>query len=102
MEENKKTPAPSWKGCIIFGLVVVALVLLATKLKVVLFSAALILLIVAGIVTSAKSVAEDWKEGFKVSAAGCVIGLLLNCLAAVLYVIGIVSPFVEIIARLKK
>ena len=63
-EDNNKEPKPQWKGCIIFGIVNIILVLLCTKLNIVMLSVALILLIVAGVVTTIQSIKEDWKEGF--------------------------------------
>lgn len=77
MAENK-IPTPRWKGCIIFGIVNIGLVLLCTKLNIIILSVSLILLIAAGVVTTMQSIKEDWQEGFKLSAVGCVIGLLLN------------------------
>ncbi len=94
MEEKNKVPAPQWKSCIIFGLINIALVLLCTKLNIVMISVALIILIVAGVVVAAQSIKEDWKESFKLSAIGCVVGLLLNCFAAVLYVFNILSSII--------
>ena len=85
-EDNNKEPKPQWKGCIIFGIVNIIFVLLCTKLNIVMLSVALILLIAAGVVTTIQSIKEDWQEGFKGSAIGCVVGLLLNCFASILYV----------------
>lgn len=48
-------------------------------------SSVLILLIAVGVVSTIQSIKEHWQEGFKLSVVGCVIGLLLNCFAAVLY-----------------
>lgn len=86
MEENNKNPKPQWKGCIIFGLINIGLVLLCTKLNIVMISVAMILLIVVGIGVTFKSIKEDWQEGFKLSTFGCVIGLLLNCFSGILYI----------------
>lgn len=94
MEEKNKIPTPQWKGCIIFGIVNIGLVLLCTKLNVIMISAILILLIAAGVVTTIQSIREDWQEGFKLSVVGCVIGLLLNCFAAVLYVFNILASII--------
>ena len=95
MNEQK----PSWKGCIVFGIINILLVLLCTKLNIILISTAMILLIIIGIAVTAKSVKEDRESGFKLSALGCVVGLLLQCVAGVLYVFNIVSniisPFVK-------
>ena len=92
-------PKPSWKGCIIFGIINILLVLLCTKLSIVLVSTAMILLIITGIAFAVKSIKEDREAGFKLSALCCVIGLLLQCAAAILYVFnivsGIISPFVK-------
>lgn len=95
MNETK----PSWKGCIIFGIINILLVLLCTKLSIVLVSTAMILLIITGIAVAVKSIKEDSEAGFKLSALGCVVGLLLQCVAGVLYVFNIVSniisPFIK-------
>lgn len=77
MEKKNKVPAPRWKGCIIFGLINIVFVLLCTQLNIVMLSVALILLILAGVVTAIQSIKEDWQEGFKVSAIGCMVGLLV-------------------------
>ena len=90
-------PKPSWKGCIIFGIINLLLVLLCTKLNIILVSAALVLLIIAGIVVSAQSIKEDFKSGFKISAIGCVIGLLLQLFAGALYVFNILSGIIALI-----
>ena len=65
MEEKNKAPAPQWKGCIIFGIVNIVLVLLCTKSNIVMLSVALTLLIAVGVVTTIQSIREDWQEGFK-------------------------------------
>ena len=49
MQENNNVPKPQWKGCIIFGLVNIGLVLLCTKLNIIMISVAMILLIAAGV-----------------------------------------------------
>lgn len=100
--EEKKIPTPQWKGCIIFGIVNIGLVLLCTKLNVIMLSVSLILLIAAGVVTTIQAIKEDWQEDFKLSAVGCVIGLLLNCFAAVLYVFNILAGIIGIFSRLIK
>lgn len=61
MEEKNKIPTPQWKGCIIFGIVNIGLVLLCTKLNVIMLSVSLILLIAAGVVTTIQSIKEDWQ-----------------------------------------
>ena len=91
MSEENKESKPQWKGCIIFGIINIIFVLLCTKLNIVMLSVALILLIAAGVVTTIHSIKEDWKEGFKLSAIGCVVGLLVNFFAAVLYVFNVLS-----------
>ena len=91
MSEENKESKPQWKGCIIFGIINIIFVLLCTKLNIVMLSVALILLIAAGVVTTIQSIKEDWKEGFKLSAIGCVVGLLVNFFAAVLYVFNVLS-----------
>lgn len=63
---------------------------------------ALILLIAAGVVTTIQSIKEDWKEGFKGSAIGCVVGLLLNCFAAILYVFNVLSSILNIFSVFTK
>lgn len=45
---------------------------------------------------------EDWQEGFKVSAIGCIVGLLLNCFAAVLYVFNVLSSILGIFSVFTK
>ena len=92
-------PKPSWKGCIIFGIINILLVLLCTKLNIILISTAMILLIITGIAVTAKAVKDDREAGFRLSGLGCIIGLLLQCAAGVLYVFNIVSniisPFIK-------
>lgn len=99
MDEPVKTPSPSWKGCIIFGIINLLLVFLCTKLNILLISTALILLIITGFAITAKSVKEDWSAGFRLSALGCVIGLLLQCAAAVLYVFNILSGIISMFIK---
>ena len=96
MNEENKELKPQWKGCIIFGIVNIIFVHLCTKLNIVMLSVALILLIAAGVVTTIQSIKEDWKAGFKGSAIGCVVGLLLNLLAAILYVFNVLSSILNI------
>ncbi len=91
MNEQK----PSWKGCIVFGILNILLVLLGTKLSIVLISTAMILLIITSIAVTAKSVKEDMAAGFRLSALGCVVGLLLQCIAGVLYVFNVVSNIIS-------
>lgn len=102
MEEKKKISTPQWKGCIIFGIVNIGLVLLCTKLNIIMLSVSLILLIAAGVVITMQSIKEDWREGFKLSVVGCVIGLLLNCFAAVLYVFNILAGIIGMFSRFIK
>jgi len=70
MQENNNVPKPQWKGCIIFGLVNIGVVLLCTKLNIIMISVALILLIATGVWTTVQSIKEDWNAGFKLSAFG--------------------------------
>lgn len=94
MSEYNKEPEPQWKGCIIFGIVNIVLVLLATKLNIVLISAALILIIAACFCATIQLAKEDWQNNFKISAVGCLAGLMLNCFATVLYVFNILSNII--------
>ena len=91
MDDKNKDPKPQWKECFVFGIINVLLVLLCTKLKVTMISVALILLIAAGVVATIKTVKEDWQEGFKASAIGCIFGLILHIVAAVLYMINVLG-----------
>lgn len=91
MNETK----PSWKGCIIFGIINILLVLLCTKLNIILISTAMILLIITGFAVAVKSIKDDREAGFRLSAFGCIIGLLLQCAAGVLYVFNIVSNIIS-------
>ncbi|MBR3635383.1 MAG: hypothetical protein IKN47_04225 [Lachnospiraceae bacterium] len=102
MEENTNETKPQWKGCVIFGLINIALVLLCTKLNIIMVSAVMILLIVIGVAVTIQSLKEDWREGFKASAVGCVIGLLLNCFAGVLYIFNILSGLIGMLAGFAK
>ena len=45
---------------------------------------------------TAQSVKEDWQQGFKLSAIGCAMGVLLNCLAGALYVFNILSSVLDL------
>lgn len=99
MSEDKK-PALKWKECIIFGIVNILLVLLATKLNILLISTLMILLIIVGISVSAQYIKEEWKKGYKVSAVGCGVGLLLHCGAGVLYVINILTGVIGVFVNL--
>ena len=97
METNDiKNPRPQWKGCIVFGIINILFVILCTKINFVMISIALILLIAAGIVATAQSVKEDWRQGFKLSAIGCTVGVLLNCLAGALYVFNVLSSVLDL------
>lgn len=100
--ENDKTPTPSWKGCILFGIVNLVLVWLCTRLNILLISVAMMLLLLTGVVVSFQSVKEDWHKGFKLSAVGCVGGLLFHVVAGTLYVIsillGVTSPLLRILS----
>ncbi|SEL19426.1 hypothetical protein [Ruminococcus albus] len=95
-EQNAKS---SWKGCIIFGIINILLVFLCTKLNIMLVSTAMMLLIIVGVAVSAKSVKEDFNAGYKLSAIGCAIGVLLNCGAGVLYVVNILMGLVSMIMK---
>ena len=99
MKDNKTTPAPSWKGCIVFGIINTIFVILCTKLNILLVSASMILLLVVGIVVSVQSVKEDYLSGFKASAFGCLIGFLLQCFACVLYAYNLLSGIVALFVR---
>lgn len=92
-----QTPTPSWKGCIIFGIVNILLVLLCTKLHIIVISVSLILMIVCGVIVTAQFIIEDWKAGFRLSAVGCAVGFLLQCLACMLYIFNILSGFIAMI-----
>ena len=100
--QDSNEAKPQWKGNVIFGLINIALVLLCTKLNIIMISAAMIILIVVGIVVAFQSMKEDWREGFKASALGCGVGLLLNLFAGFLYVFNILSGFVEMFKGLIK
>lgn len=95
--KEEQTPTPSWKSCIIFGIVNILLVLLCTKLHIILISASLILMLAGGVIVTAQFIKEDWNAGFRLSAVGCVIGFLMQCFACVLYLLNIVSGFISMI-----
>ena len=90
-EEQYKEPTPSWKGTVIFGIVNIVCVLLATMTSIVFLSSFLVILLMFGVMFSAKCIVDDWKEGFKTSAFLCVIGTLLNVAAALIYVFTILA-----------
>lgn len=90
-EKEYKEPTPSWKGTVIFGIVNIVCVLLATMTRTVFFSSFLVILLMFGVMFSAKCIVDDWKEGFKTSAFLCVIGTLLNVAAALIYVFTILA-----------
>lgn len=97
MEENK-TPKPSWKGILIFGIVDFALVLLATRVfNIVFISTGLMIVILAGIVVSVSSIKEDWINGFKMSIIGDIVGLLFQFGAVALYIMSIFSSLLGLI-----
>jgi hypothetical protein len=68
----------------------------------IMISTAMILLIIIGIAVSAQSVKEDFAAGLKVKALGCVIGLLVNVGAGVLYVVNILMGLLNMIMQLFK
>lgn len=70
-EDEYKEPTPSWKGTVIFGIVNIVCVLLATMTRTVFFSSFLVILLMFGVMFSAKCIVDDWKEGFKTSAFLC-------------------------------
>lgn len=90
-EDEYKEPTPSWKDTVIFGIVNIVCVLLATMTRTVFFSSFLVILLMFGVMFSAKCIVDDWKEGFKTSAFLCVIGTLLNVAAALIYVFTILA-----------
>lgn len=90
-EEEYKEPTPSWKDTVIFGIVNIVCVLLATMTSIVFLSSFLVILLMFGVMFSAKCIVDDWKEGFKTSAFLCVIGTLLNVAAALIYVFTILA-----------
>ena len=95
MKKQSSTPSPSWKDCIIFGVVNVGLVLLCTKLPIMILSLSLGLLLIGGVIVTPKFIKDDWKAGYKISAFGCIIGFLLQCLACALYVVNVLSNFIS-------
>lgn len=90
-EEEYKEPTPSWKDTVIFGIVNIVCVLLATMTSIVFLSSFLVILLMFGVMFSAKCIVDDWKEGFKTSAFLCVIGTLLKVAAALIYVFTILA-----------
>ena len=100
MEKQHKEPAPSWKGCIGFGVVNIVLVLLCTKLSMVLLSTGMLLLLAVGVAVAVQSIKEDWKAGFTQSAIGCGLGLGLHVVATVLYGVNVLSSLVALVRRL--
>lgn len=101
MDDNKsKELSPSWKGSIIFGLINIFLVILCTQIRIVLFSNAMILLLICGICVTFEFIKTDWREGFKASAIGCVIGLIFHCVASILYVTRILGALIAPFLRL--
>ena len=84
-EEHK----PSWKFCVGIGIVNLILVFLATNFRIVFLSEGLVIFIV-----------QDWKAGFKRSAIGCLVGLVLNGIACEIYVSTILSTLIAQITRL--
>lgn len=91
MRREYKEPTPSWKDTVIFGIVNIVCVLLATMTSIVFLSSFLVILLMFGVMFSAKCIVDDWKEGFKTSAFLCVIGTLLNVAAALIYVFTILA-----------
>ncbi len=71
-------------------------------MKVTLINAALILLIVAGVVATVKTIKEDWGEGFKASAIGCTVGLILHLIFAVLYVLNVLGNILAMFSGIVK
>ena len=59
--QDSNEAKPQWKGDVIFGLINIALVLLCTKLNIIMISAAMIILIVLGVVVAFQSMKEDWR-----------------------------------------
>ena len=90
-EDEYKEPTPSWKDTVLFGIVNIVCVLLATMTSIVFLSSFLVILLMFGVMFSAKCIVDDWKEGFKTSAFLCVIGTLLNVAAALIYVFTILA-----------
>lgn len=91
---NQEIPTPSWKGCIIFGLVNFVLVYLATAFRVNIISMGLLFLIVGGVVVSAQCIKSDWQNGFRVSALACIVGLLFHVYAGIVYVTKILGGLI--------
>lgn len=95
-EKNIKEHKPFWKGCIIFGIINILLVLLCTNLNVLMISSAMIILIIIGVVISFHFIIENWKSGFKASALGCIVGFLLQCFAGLWYGLNILSGLISL------
>ena len=86
-EEHK----PSWKFCVGIGIVNLILVFL---------SGGLVIFIIIGIIGSGTFIVQDWKAGFKRSAIGCLVGLVLNGIACEIYVSTILMTLIGSITRL--
>ena len=95
-EEHK----PSWKFCVGIGIVNLILVFLATNFRIVFLSEGLVIFIIIGIIGSGTFIVQDWKAGFKRSAIGCLVGLVLNGIACEIYVSTILSTLIAQITRL--
>jgi hypothetical protein len=74
------------KVCVGFGIVNLLLAFLLTNFRVRFLSEGIIFLIIMGIAGSAKCIVDNWKEGFKLLALGCLVAFLLNCLACDIYI----------------
>lgn len=98
--EDKKVQTPSWKGCIILGIINIIGVFLCTALNLMLVSTPMIILIIVGVGVSISSIKEDYLAGFKISVIGCAIGLLLNLFAGALYVFKILSGVIALFLQL--
>ena len=95
-EEHK----PSWKFCVGIGIVNLILVFLATNFRIVFLSEGLVIFIIIGIIGSGTFIVQDWKAGFKRSAIGCLVGLVLNGIACEIYVSTILMTLIAQITRL--
>lgn len=100
MEEKQKAPTPNWAGCVIFGIINIGFVFLATSLGMTLISTALAILIAVGVMFSLHCAKEDWKAGLKASSFGCVAGFLLNGCAGVLYVWKILFGLIQNLSKI--
>ncbi len=94
--KQSKKHIPSWKGCIIFGIINIGCVLLCTKLGITLISTSLILSLIIGLIISIEGIIADWKKGLKTSSLGCCIGLVIQLLAMKLYVSDILMSLLNI------